>query len=284
MIRIALCQIDIALGNIQANHEKVIDILNLAAGEGAELVVFPELSLCGYQFDDVETTRKSALEETSPVITSLDDHCRRLGVIAAIGFIENDDGDIYNTVGVFGVSGHFPRYRKVHLPAFGADRFLLKGNMGFSVIDLSFVRLGINICYDQRFPESARSLAILGAQLIVVPTSETMAMQEITDVLIKARAYENRVFYAWANRVGTENGSLYTGLSKIVNPWGEVITQASSDQEDIIFAEIDLAIADQKEMVIELGEVEMDLMKDRMPQYYTAITESRTDDPDTEYR
>ncbi|MFH2132322.1 MAG: carbon-nitrogen hydrolase family protein [bacterium] len=284
MIRIAVCQIDIALGNIQANHEKVTDILSLAAGEGAELVVFPELSLCGYQFDDFETVRKNALAETSPVITSLDDHCRKLGLIAAIGFIENDDGETYNTVGVFGVSGHFPRYRKVHLPAFGADRFLLKGNMGFSVIDLSFVRLGINICYDQRFPESARSLAILGAQLIVVPTSETMAMQEITDVLIKARAYENRVFYAWANRVGTENGSLYTGLSKIVNPWGEVITQASIDQEDIIFAEIDLAIADQKEMVIELGEVEMDLMKDRMPQYYTAITESRKEDPDTESR
>lgn len=273
MLNVAVCQIEISLGNLQINYEKVMDFLNMAADAGAELAVFPELSLCGYQFDSFQAVEDNSLAETSRIITSIDDHCRQLGLIAVVGFIEDYDGEYYNTACIFGVPGQFPRYRKVHLTAFGTDRFVSSGNLGFSVSDISAFRLGINICYDQRFPESARSLSLLGAQIIVVPTSETMAGEEMIDILIRARAYENRVFYVWANRVGSENGSIYTGSSRIVNPMGEVISLAPSDEEDLIFAEIDTSLADDKGIIIELGECEMHLMNDRTPEYYGVITE-----------
>lgn len=281
MITVAACQMDILLGNLQVNCEKVLEHIEMAAEQDAELIVFPELTLCGSQFDSFEAVRKNSLELNSEIVSSIDDHCRKLGLIAVIGFIENDDGIFYNTAGIFGLDSQFPRYRKIHLAAFGADQFLTPGNMGFPVFDLSSARIGINICYDQRFPESARALAIQGAQIIVVPTNETMAHEEISDMLIRTRAYENRIFYVWANRVGTEKGSVSTGLSKIVDPMGEIIELASIELEDIIIAEIDVSRADDKEIVIELGETEMHLINDRVPEYYVALTECKPEKPGT---
>lgn len=155
----------------------------------------------------------------------------------------------------------------------GVDRFLSSGNLGFPTFDAPWGQFGVNICYDQRFPESARIPAIKGAQIIAVPTNEVMASHDISNLLIRARAYENRVFYLWANRVGTEDGMRFTGASQIVDPLGEIVRLASNDDEEILFADLDLSLAEDKGIIVEAGEYEMDIMKDRAPEYYGELVE-----------
>jgi len=281
MVAVAVCQMDIRLGEVRSNYEKVMDTLFSAAEEGVRLAVFPELSLTGYLFDEAGEIEALALPAEDPLLLAIDRHCRQLGLLAVVGFIERSGQLCFNTAGIFGLGPDLPRYRKVHLPAIGADRFLSRGDLGFPVYHVPLGRLGINICYDQRFPESARVLALQGAQLLVIPSSETMATHELSSLLIRARAYENRVYCIWANRVGLEKDSAFTGMSQIVDPMGETLCLASSDSEEIVQADLDPETADWKGIVIQSGQIEMDLFQDRAPEHYrllTSLSPSHRDD------
>jgi predicted amidohydrolase len=162
-------------------------------------------------------------------------------------------------------------YRKTHLPFLGVDRYLTPGDRQFQVFDLPRGRVGINVCYDVSFPEPSRVLKLLGAQLVVLPTNWPPGAWRAPEFVVRARALENHVYYAAANRVGTERGWRFIGRSKILDCDGETLTEAGGDGEEIIYARVDLERADDNHIVNVAGSYEIDRLKDRRPELYGRI-------------
>jgi predicted amidohydrolase len=182
--------------------------------------------------------------------------------------LERDGDRCYNTAILAGPGGIEAIYRKTHTLCLGVDRFTTPGDIGYRVNDLPVGRVGILICYDLRFPESARLLALQGAQIIVLPTNwpETSSIQP--DIFTRARAAENRVFVLAADRVGTERGARFLGRSQIVAPSGTVLAEASTDRAELLVLDVDPLEADLKNVVVRAGAHEMDVLADRRPELY----------------
>src|SRR5262249_53364764 len=154
-----------------ANLAAIVRQLNDAADRGAKLVVFPECILTGYGFDSREQVRTVAETLPGPATDAVAKECKRRGVWAVFGMIESTGQSLFNACALVGPSGSVASYRKLHLPCLGADRFTDPGDRPFAVHDLGGLKLGINICFDGSFPESARVLTLLGADLVVLPTN-----------------------------------------------------------------------------------------------------------------
>jgi predicted amidohydrolase len=165
-------------------------------------------------------------------------------------------------------------YAKTHLPILGVDRFVSPGGH-LSVWDTPYGKVGPLICYDIRFPEAARCLGLMGADIIALPTNWPEGAESSPDFLTRARAWENRVYILAANRVGVERGRRFIGRSQIVAPSGEILQEAGADEEKILYADLDLTQARQKRIVIEPGEWELDTFGGRRPELYGKLTEKR---------
>ena len=162
------------------------------------------------------------------------------------------------------------RYRKVHLPFLGIDMFVDPGDRPFAVHDAGGLRVGMHICYDGSFPETARVLALLGADLLVLPTNWPTHSECAAEHMIPTRAMENTVYAMAVNRVGEESGFRFIGPSSIVDPSGRVLARAGADTEEVLTAEIDPARARQKHLVRVPGRHEIDRIADRRPRFYEA--------------
>jgi predicted amidohydrolase len=132
--------------------------------------------------------------------------------------------------------------------------------------------IGVLICYDIRFPEAARTLGLSGADIIALPTNWPEGAQSSPEFLMRARAWENRVYIIAANRVGVERGRRFIGRSQIVALGGEILAEAGGAEETILYADIDVALARRKRIVIEPGAWEMDITGDRRPDLYERLT------------
>jgi predicted amidohydrolase len=172
-------------------------------------------------------------------------------------------------VGPEGLAG---KYRKNHLPLLGIDRFLDPGDGPFTVYKTPIGNIGIHICYDCTFPESARIITLLGADILALPTNWPEGREKVAEYVVIARAYENRVHLVAADRVGSERGTKFIGRSRIINAWGDTLAEASSDDEQIIYGEVNLAEAREKRIVFKAGEFEFDFIRDRRPELYGEIT------------
>ena len=246
---IACVQIDCTLGDPEANLAAILEALIAAAQRGARLVIFPECVLSGYCFRDKAEAWEQAQTLPGPVSVSLAAACRRLDVFAVVGLLERGEGGaLFNSCMLLGPDGLIATYRKIHLPYLGVDRFVTPGDKPFAVHDLGGLRVGMNICYDGTFPESARVLALLGADLVVLPTNWPAGAIG-TIKLTEARALENNVYYAAVNRIGEERGFQFIGRSRVVGPNGEVMTSASPDAPEILLAEIDPSVSRAKRVV-----------------------------------
>jgi predicted amidohydrolase len=270
-MKIAVCQIEIALLDLAENRRKILSRFTEAAANGAQLVVFPECALSGYLLESHREAAAAAVEATPHAWPGLLDACESTGVWCIVGFVERDGDRLYNTAAVFGPGDLIAKYRKMHLPVLGVDRFVEPGNLGFPVFDLPIGRIGLNICYDQRFPESARIAMLNGAQIIVVPTNEPETARDVCSILTRARAFENRVFYVWANRTGSEREANYMGKSQIVDPHGLVLACAGQSNEETLYAQIDPGLADAKRTVVQSGRYEIDLLHHRRPKWYNTL-------------
>jgi predicted amidohydrolase len=268
--KIAAVQMDCRLGDCPHNLQRIRTELRQAAGEGARLVVFPECALGGYGFDSKEEAWPHAEPVPGPSTETLADDCRRLGAWAVVGMLERDEatGRLYNTAALIGPAGVTATYRKIHLPCLGVDRFTAPGDRPFAVHDLGGLRVGINICYDGSFPESSRVLALLGADLIVLPTNWPPAARRNPQFVVQTRALENHVYYAAVNRVGEEAGFRFIGLSRIVDCNGDLLAGSDGDREEVLFAEIDPERARQKRIVNVPGKYEINRVGDRRPEMY----------------
>jgi predicted amidohydrolase len=272
---IAAVQMDVRIGDVAGNIAVVRGKHREAAGRGARLVVFPECALPGYCYASKDEAWAAAEPLPGPSTEALAADCRELGAWAVVGLLERDDatGNLYNAAALVGPGGLVGSYRKAHLPCLGIDRFTTPGDRPFAVHDLGGLRVGMTICYDGSFPEASRVLALHGADLIVLPTNWPPEAERTARLLVPARALENRVYYAAVNRVGTERGFRFIGLSRVADVTGELLAASEGADETILYAEIDPARARNKRIVNVPGEYEVDRIRDRRPDLYGAVVE-----------
>lgn len=274
-VRVAVAQTAPAFGANRENLDQVIAWLGTAAAEGAVLVVFPECALSGYLLDDLE---RLAEPVPGPAIARLAEACARWQVHAVVGLLERGAEAIYNSAVLVGPDGLIGCYRKAHLPGLGLDRLVAHGDTPFAVYGTPIGRIGMAICYDIRFPEPARLLALKGADIIAFPSNwpvvERVAPPStIPEVLTRARAIENRVHLAVANRAGMERGSRFLGRSQLVDVLGTVVAEAGTE-ETVLYADLDLALARQKDFVYSPGRFEIHWFGDRRTDLYGPLVDS----------
>jgi predicted amidohydrolase len=272
-IRVAGVQMTPKLGDAAGNLARCLELLNTATEGGAQLVVFPEAALSGYVFRSLEEAIPVTEPIPGPSTDAVAHACRRLNVHAVVGLLEKDGDDYYNASALIGPEGLIGKYRKLHLPYLGIDRFLRPGNLAPVVHETTLGRIGLSICYDLDFPEYPRVLALMGAQLIVTITNWPDDIEFVPDYIVQTRARENVVNHMAVNRVGEERGVRFIGRSKVVDPRGVTLVEGKHFDEDLIFADIDPAAADQKHRVVIPGELEVDMLKDRRPEFYGLLAE-----------
>jgi predicted amidohydrolase len=271
MVRVAAVQMQPTVLDVRANLARVLGLTHEAATRGARLVVFPEVALSGYVITPEEADGL-AQPVPGPATEAVTQVCLRDDVYVVLGLLERDtDGSLFNTSVLLGPQGLLSRYRKTHLPLLGVDRFLASGDAFPTPVDTPAGRIGLLICYDLRFPEPCRVLALLGAQLIALSTAWPAAGTLYPDYMARSRAAENRTYLIAANRCGEERGTRYLGRSLIVAPDGAILAEGTTDLEQILYAEIDPALSDAKHLVLAPGEYELDLWGDRRPDLYAPI-------------
>ena len=272
---VAGVQTDCRLGDRAANAAMMTRQIADAADRGARLVVFPECVLSGYGFESREQLRAAAEPLPGPSTDAIARECARRGVLVVFGLIESDpaSGKLFNSVALVGPTGYFASYRKLHLPCLGADRFTDPGDRPFAVHDIGGLKLGLNICFDGSFPESARILTLLGADLIVLPTNWATSARKMAELVSAARAWENHVYYLAVNRVGEEAGFTYIGLSSAADYLGNVLHVVPEGVESVFTIEVDPAAARQKRVVTCAGVYEIDRVNWRRPEMYGPLVE-----------
>jgi len=272
-MKVAGVQMDVKLGEVDTNLRRILQKLEETRRQGARLTVFPECAVPGYCFASLEEAREYAEPIPGPATEQLAAACKSLGGQAVFGMLESDGDRVFNTAVLVGPGGVIGTYRKVHLPYLGVDMFTTYGDRPFEVHAAGEVRIGMNICYDAAFPEAARCLALLGADLIVLPTNWPPGAECISQHCINARAMENGVYYLAVNRVGTERGFEFIGGSSICDPAGRTLARSSSVGEEILYAEIDPAKARRKHVIRVPDKHEIDRMADRRPEMYAKLIE-----------
>jgi predicted amidohydrolase len=274
--KIAAVQMDCRLGEVGHNLEAVRAGLRRAADLGARLAVFPECALTGYAFEHPDEARPHAQPLPGPASEVLATDCRALDLFAVVGLLERGPGgELFNACMLVGPQGLVAGYRKIHLPFLGVDRFTTPGDRPFAVHDLGGLRVGMNICYDNSFPESARVLALLGADLVLLPTNWPPGALSTVRHLVQARALENHVYYAAVNRVGEERGFRFIGLSRFVACNGELLNEAG-DGAEVLVADVDPAVSRAKRLVLIPGKYEVDRVNDRRPEMYAPLCQKKT--------
>lgn len=254
-------------GNPKRNAARMAAHIEHLAAEGVSLAVFPEAALTGYCARSREEACSIALPRDSEFVQAVIAAASEKQMAVIFGFAEIESDRLYNTAMLAGPNGLRKAYRKVHLPFLGFDRYAVPGD-SLDPSDTLVGRIGALICYDVRFPEAARTLALKGAEIICVPTNWPSGAQASSDVLCPARAIENHVYVIAANRVGEENGFAFIGRSKIIDPFGQLLVSADHENETVLIADIDPARSREKKIVKRLGEYETDLFADRRADAY----------------
>ncbi len=272
-ITVAGIQFDPKIGLVRENRERILSLMAKAAGQGARLVVFPECALSGYVFDDLDEAREASERVPGPSTGAIAATCQELGVYAVVGMLEEMGDAIYNSAVLCGPEGLVGIYRKTHLPFLGVDKMTALGPDPYRVYETDIGRIGMLICYDLRFPEAARCLALQGADILALPTNWPQGAQASPDYVAQTRAMENRLFLVAVNRAGEERGARFIGKSQIVDPGGRRLALAETTGEAIITATFDPTLARQKRLVITPGVFEIDTVGDRRPELYCRIVQ-----------
>jgi predicted amidohydrolase len=246
-----------------------------AARNKANLIVFPECSLTGYVFSSREEALPYAETIPGPSTEELLSVCQELDVHVVFGLLEKEGDRLFNALSFVGPKGFAVSYRKNHLPFLGVDRFVDKGDRPFQVHSTTIGNIGLHICYDVLFPESARIMTLLGADIVVLSTNFPHGRGDALNCVARARTIENKVNMVTSDRVGSERGFSFAGLSNVVDVTGDVLGIASADKEEIVYGEVSLEAARQKHRVFIPGEWEIDNISHRRPEIYGVITQRK---------
>jgi predicted amidohydrolase len=272
-IRVAAVQMEPRLGMIGENLERILLGLSQAASAGAKLAVFPECALSGYGFESREEGMAHAVPLDGAEVKKVADLTARSGCGCIFGLLERAGPRLYNACVLIGPRGLVGSYRKVHLPFLGIDMFVDPGDRPFAVHEIEGLRVGMHICYDGSFPETARVLTLLGADLLVLPTNWPTHSECAAEHMIPTRAMENTVYVMAVNRVGVESGFRFIGSSSIADPSGTALARAGSDTAETLFADVDPLRSRRKHLVRVPGRHEIDRIADRRPGFYGPLVE-----------
>lgn len=262
-IAVSALQMDPRPNQVEKN---MLLIESLIGENNSDILVIPELASTGYFFlSKEELVDQAEAPPNGPFTSWMLQTAAARGMVVVGGFAERDGDRLYNSALVALPDGSWRVYRKAHL--FYKEKLLFEpGDSGFFVVEWEGVRIGTMICYDWRFPESARTLALMGADLIVHP-SNLVAARALWGPTMQTRAFENKVAIITANRTGTETRGeetlVFTGESQIVGFNGSIVARASESEQGLISAEI--AFAETRHKVINAYN---DLFADRRPELY----------------
>jgi 5-aminopentanamidase len=266
--KVAVAQISATLRDVGRNLFEVCEIIRKAATGKVRLIVFPECILNGYMFDSRADLEASAIPADGAEIHQIAARCAEHSITAIVGFCERNGTKVYNSAVVVGPNGVIGVHRKRHLPYLGADRFTDKpDDVAPSIYDTVVGKVGVAICYEIRFPEVFRTLALANADIIALPTNWPEQSVMLATYFTVVRAAENFVYVLVANRPDGEGGTTFLGASQIVDPKGNVLARADRT-EGVISADFDPALAREKRIVFREGDFEVSPWLDRMPQTY----------------
>ncbi|SDI69677.1 (R)-amidase [Pseudomonas flavescens] len=225
-MKIELVQVRGRDGDTAYNLSRALQAIDDSA-EGTDLLVFSETHLMG--FPTALNIAELAEPIDGPTIRAVQQAVRERNISVAIGMAENDAGVFYNTTLLITPAGIALRYRKTHL--WSSDRGIFTPGDRYVTVPWQGIRVGILICFDIEFPESARALAQLGADLIIVTNGNMDPYGPTHRTAIMARAMENQAFAVMVNRVGSGDGDLvFAGGSSAVDPFGQLLCEAGREE------------------------------------------------------
>ncbi len=251
-MRVGFVQVDSELLSVENNTDRVFRLIGKKKGG---LIVIPELFNTGYNFRNRrEVARVAEPIPGGPTTQTLKEFSAQAGMMLVAGIAERKGQSYYNSAVVVKDGKYLGTYRKVHL--FSNEKKFFKPGHEFKV----FGKVGVMVCFDWYFPESARTLMLKGANVIAHPSN--LILPNCPEAM-KTRALENAVYTVTADRVGAERGLRYIGQSEIVNPRGRIIYRASATREECVVRKIDLSKARNKTVA-----PRNNLLRDRVPRAY----------------
>ena len=257
-IRVAALQTSFVQGDMAANIARVSELVRAAASQGAEIVLPPELFSDHYFCKTQEEHHFATAHEwpSHPAVLAMQDLAAELGIVIPVSIFEKDGPEYFNSVVIVDADGAtLGVYRKSHIPdgpGYQEKFYFRPGNTGFRVWDTLKGRIGVGICWDQWFPEAARAMALMGADVLLYPTAIGAEPQDASlDTAARWRramqghAVSNVIPVVASNRVGDEEGQLFYGTSFISDHTGEVVAELDRTGSDVIVHAFDLDQVDQ---------------------------------------
>jgi N-carbamoylputrescine amidase len=261
----------------QRNIARAAELVRAAHARGAQVILLPELFSSHY-FPREKDPRFFQLAHSAaqdPSLQVMSNLARELEVVLPVSFFERDGDNYYNSLIVIDADGaQRGLYRKTHIPDGDGyeEKFYFKpGDTGFRAFKTRYASLGVGICWDQWFPEAARSMALLGADILLYPTaigSEPATSRDTAAPwrrVMVGHAVANTMHVAAANRVGNEGGQVFYGTSFVADPWGEVVAELNRTEQGVLVQTIDVAKA-------RADRAWMGLIRDREPAHYSQIS------------
>ena len=255
MVKVAAVQMSMSEDKAQ-NVAKAKDFVKKSAANGAQIILLPELFEGLYFCKDMDEKYFSWAQplQNNPLIAEFVPMAKELSVVILVSYFEKTDTEYFNSLVVIDANGEvMDNYRKTHIPDGPGyeEKFYFKpGDTGFKVWDTAYGKIGVGICWDQWFCETARALTLKGAEIIFYPTaigSEPEIGLDSKDHWQRVQmghAATNTVPVVVANRIGEEKGETcslnFYGSSFITDYTGKKIAEASRDKEEILYAEFDL--------------------------------------------
>ncbi|MBW8295784.1 N-carbamoylputrescine amidase [Sphingopyxis sp.] len=266
-------------GPVQRNIEAVTALVADAAAQGAQIILPPELFEGPYfcQAEDEALFASARPTAEHPSVIAMQALAAKLKVAIPTSFFERDGPHYYNTLAMIGPDGAIMgTYRKSHIPdgpGYEEKYYFRPGNTGFKVWDMFGARIGVGVCWDQWYPECARAMALMGAELLFYPTaigSEPYDADLDTSRMwrraMQGHAVSNCMPVIAANRIGTEGGANFYGHSFISDEWGDLTQQFGASESGVLIETIDLDRATRHR-------AGMGFFRDRRPQLYGRLVE-----------
>ena len=272
MVKIAGIQMKCS-SDKQRNLVKAQQLAEIAAERGAQMICFQELFNTPWFPKDINPENFGLAEEVPGTTTdAMQRLAQKMGVVVILPLFEKDPRGLhFNTAVVIDASGEIlGKYRKQHIPQiplWEEKAYFHPGDGGFPVFPTRYARVGVQICWDNFFPEGARILALRGAQIIFSPTAAAFASHEKWEKVICANAATSGVYIFRVNRVGKESKQNFYGKSFCASPEGELVDQPSGPQEGVVMASIDLLEIERTRRV-------WTFLRDRRPEIYGELLAS----------
>ena len=236
----------------QANLDHQMKMVDDAARQGVQMLCFQEIFTTPYFCAEQTTRWYEAVERIpdGPTVKLMQDVAKQHGMVLIVPIYEEEQtGVYYNSAAVIDADGKYlGKYRKTHIPhvnpGFWEKFYFRPGNLGYPCFDTAFARIGVYICYDRHFPEGARCLGLNGAEIVFNPSATVAGLSEYLWKLEQpAHAVANGYFVGAINRVGTEapwNIGEFYGQSYFCDPRGQIIAEASRDNDELVVADLDM--------------------------------------------